>query len=925
MLHQTNRLAAMAGITSSLVLMACLAGCGESSSAALIKQGKEFHQKGEIYAARIALKNAVETDPVDAEARFTLATVYNDTGEALAAEKEVRRAIALGYKDASPLPVLGKALLLQGQFQKVLEETEAAVSANDPAVLCIRADAYLALNRNDDAKHLYSDVLHAHPGYPAALIGLGRVAFVVDGAEAAMSYADQALKAAPRSTDALLFKGDVLRAQQKHEQALTLYDQALKVNPLHRTAHVEKAYLEIAIGKFPAAQADLDAAREIAPNSLLVAYTQALLDFSQGKNSDARSGLLTVLNNAPEHMPSVLLAGAVDFTLGMLPQAERHLRTYLKVHPDNDYARKMLASILLRYGQSPDALTVLQPALKGSAEDVELLALAGESYMQASNFSKAAEFYEKASDLDPKAANLRTSLGLSKLGKGDTAQAINDMQLATRLDLKTPAAGMALVRAELGLQHFDKAFSAVTTLEKAQPGVAAVQDLKGLVYLGKQDSQRARAAFEHALVLQPSYYPAVANIAQLDMVEKKPASARKHLLEFLGKNSKSLEAMNALASLALNQDKPEEATTWLEKGQAAYPDAVEPAVRLIMQYLATGQKVKALSLARNVQVARPDEPNLLDLLGKAQLANGEVVGALETYKKMAAALPRAPEVHMQIAALQIMMNNTAAADDQLKTVLAMKPDFPAAQVAQAELYVRNSQYELAVLIARQLQRSYPGAAAGYQLEGDVLISQNRPALALPVYEQAYARKKSSELVVKTVNAMRRSGKQKEGEARLAQWLQQNPKDVRVQLYKAETMMAEKQFQQAAEQLDVVLKIDPANVSALNNQAWSYHMAKDPRALPVAEAAQKAAAENPTVLDTLGWILVEQGDAERGLPYLQRANARAPQALDVRYHMAVALFKTGNRAAARKELQQLVAPDVQFAQADEARALMKQLE
>lgn len=926
MLHRLYKRSA--GLAGAAILLSLLAGCRDQPTAAVVARGVALQQKGELNSARIELKNAVEADPADGPARLALATVYVDTGEAQSAEKEVRRAISLGQPAADTFPLLGKALVLQGNFQQALDETAQAAANGAPELLCVRADAYLAMGKRADARALFASVLQAHPGYPAALIGLGRVAFLDNSIDSAFGYADQALRAAPRNTDAMMFRGDLLRARQQPADALAMYDKALAVNPLHRTAHVEKAYLEIATGRFPEAQADLKAAAANSPNSLLVTYTQALLDFSQGKHSDAKSGMQLVLRSAPEHMPSVLLAGAVDFSLGLMPTAEQHLRVYLKAHPGNLYARKMLATAMLRNGQSPGALAVLAPVLEAGRLDAQLLALAGESYMQARNFNKAEEYFGKATELEPKAAELRAQLGLSKLAQGHAAQAVSELYLATRLDGKSQYAGMALVRTELGLQHFDKAYAAVQAMEQAQPASAAVQDLKGLVHLGKQDIHSARASFEKALQLQPSYYPAVANLAQLDAVENKPEAAKRHLEGFLAANRNSVEAMNALALLASSQGNKADTTAWLEKAQQAAPTAVAPAVRLITHYLLTDEKKKALSLARRVQVERPDDPDLLDLLGKSQLASGDVAGALDTYKTLAAALPRSPHVHMQVAALHVMLNNTAAAEDKLKTALAMQPDFPAAQVAQAELYVRKGQPELAILMARQLQRQHPQAAAGFQLEGDVLTEQKRMAQALPAYEQAYAFSKNSELVVKTANALRENGRQKEGEARLAQWLREHPKDVRVLLFRAETLLADQQYARAAQELQAVLALDPANVAALNNQAWAYQRAGDKRALATAEQAHKLGGDKPVVMDTLGWILVDQGDqagAARGLALLQKASALAPKARDIRYHVAAGLHKTGNKAAARKELEQLLAGDTRFAQADDARTLLRQLD
>ncbi|MES2256955.1 MAG: XrtA/PEP-CTERM system TPR-repeat protein PrsT [Pseudomonadota bacterium] len=924
--HRTNQLALVSAVAGALIFAAGLSGCEEqASSASLIAQARQYQQKGDFNAALIQLKNAVESNSDDPEARYLLAVMYTETGNGQSAEKEARRALSLNYPAEKVVPVLGKAMLLQGQFQKVLDETQKAAAHNSPELLCVRADAYLAMDKRELALQLYNRVLQIKPEYATALIGLGRVAYMTRDVDAARQYAEHALTADPKNTDALMFKGDLLRAQNQSEQALKTYDQVLAINPTHRTAHVEKAYLEIALGKFAEAQANLTTAKENTPNSLLVTYTQALLDFSQGKNAAAQESLQTVLHAAPEHMPSVLLAGAVNLSLGSLPQAEQNLRQYMEKNPDNLYARKMLASTLLRSGRTPDALNVLEPALKNVQQDAQLLALAGESYMQVRDFNKATQYFEQASGLEPKAAHLHTSLGLSKLGKGDKAQAISEMELATRLDAKSEQAGLALVRTELSLQHFDNAYAAVLALEKALPDNAAVQDLKGMASAGKQDTALARASFEKALALQPSYFPAAANLAQLAMNAKNPAAAKQHLLDFLGKNSKSIEAMTALATLAVSERKPDEATQWLEQASAENPDAVVPVVRLLTHYLLIGQNQKAITLARLVQVNHPDNPDLLDLLGKSQLANGERVGALESYKKLAAALPRSAHVQMQLAALQILLNNTAVAEDHLKTALALQPDFPAAQLAHAELYVRKGSHELALMIARKLQRKYPQSAAGFQLEGDVLMGQKKADLALPAYEQAFGYNRSNELLIKIANALRANGKDKEADRRLTQWLQQYPQDIRTQLYKAETLLADKQYKQAATYLEATVKQYPTNIVALNNLALAYQQLADPRAQATAEAAYKLASDQPVIMDTLGWILIEQGDTARGLPLLQKANVQAPDARDIRYHMAVGLYKNGDKAAARRELEVLLSGNMQFAQADGVRALLKQLQ
>ena len=925
-MHLKTKIAVIAGLGAAAIATAVvLIGSVPASNAALRAQARQFQEKSALPAAVITLKNALEATPGDAEARYLLAQVYLEQGDGVSAEKEVRMALQHGYASAAALPLLGESLQLQGKFQQVLDDTAAAATGNDAHLLCVRAAAYLALGKIDLAKQLYATVLQGRPAYAAALVGLGRAAFLERDIDNANRYATSARAAEPRDTDALMFKGDLLRAQNQPAAALATYEQVLALRPGHRSAHIEKAYLEISLGKFAEAQADLDIAREAAPASVLVFYTQALLDYSQGKNSAALESMQNVLRVAPDHMPSVLLAAAIDLNIGALHQAERHLRHYLEKNPDNIYARKMLATTLLRTGHAPDALTALAPALAIARQDVQLLALAGESYMQARDFNKASDYFDQASTLDPKAAGLRTSLAMSKLGKGDSAAAIGDLQLAARLDTKSPRAGIALVQTELGLGHVDQAYAAAGALEKSQPDNAAVHDLKGMVWVSRHDAAKARASFRKALALQPSYFPAAANLAQLDLNDKHPDAARRELQGFLDKNPASVEAMTTLATLAASEHKAAETTQWLERASAAEPNAIAPAVNLLAQYLETGKNDKALVLAQKLQVTHFENPDLLDLLGKSQLANGEQENALNTYKKLAVALPRSAPAQMQVAALQLLLKHPNAAEDYLKVALAIQPDFPAAQLALAELHVRRGWHELALQIAANMQRRHPRAAAGFQLEGDILMAQRRPALALPAFEQAFAFTRTSELAIKTANALRAAGQQEQAGKRLAQWLRQHPADVRVQLYKAETLMADRQPKLAAVQFEEIVRQHPDNVIALNNLALAYQLSQDARAAQSAEAAYKLAKDQPVVMDTFGWILVEQGDTARGLPILRKASALAPRARDIRYHLAMGLYKSGDQAAARKELQTLVAGNMQFAQAAETRALLKQLQ
>jgi putative PEP-CTERM system TPR-repeat lipoprotein len=913
-------------ISGALILAACISGCSKTqTSETLVSEARKYQEKGDNKAAIIQLKNAIQKNPDDVDARYLLGTIYNETGDPKSAEKEIRKAISLGMNSSKALPALEKSLLMQGQFQKVLDETNQDQAAqSNTEIMDLRGNAYLALGKYPQAKEAFELSLKNKADGADALMGLAKYSMAQKDIDAATRFSEQAVTKHPKNIDAWLLKGDLLRAQGKVQPAIAAYDETLKLQPDNPVAHIVKANLEIGLRKFDEAKADIDAARKSTPNNPIVNYTQALLDFTQGKNAAALESVQQVLRVAPEHMPSILLAGGVQYALGSTQQAEQHLKKYLDKNPDNLYARKLLASTLLKNGQIQPAIKVLEPALTSAQQDPQVLMLIGQSYMQAKDFTKATESFEKASALAPKAAAIHTALGMSRLGQGESDRAVAELEKATDLDVKSPQAGVLLVMTHLRLKEYDKALAAVKALEKEQPDNPLLQNLKGGAYLGKEDITNARASFQKALTIQPTYFPAVANLAQLDIQEKKPDAAKKRLESFLEKDKKNVQAITALANLAVSMGQNDEAKVLLERASNENPEAVQPARLLVAHYLRMGEKQKGLDLAKKLQSTKPSSPDFLELLAQTQLANGDKSGALNSYGKLAAVMPESAPVQVRIASLYMSMQNDAAASEALKKALRLDPNYLDANLAVAGIEIRKGNYDEAISISRQVQKQQAKSPVGYAMEGDVLMMQKKPALAVKAYEQAFGIGKNGPMLIKLHGSLTQAGKSKEADARLAQWVKDHPADAATRMYLAQVYLMSRQNKAAIEQFQTVLKTDPKNAAALNNLALAYDQEKDPRALEYAEKAYQQAADNPAILDTLGWMLVEQGNTGRGLPLLQKAVSLAPDALDIRYHLVLGLVKSGDKSKARKELEQLLASGKPFSKTDEAKALIKQL-
>ncbi len=923
--RNASKLKLTAAVVSGLfVLGAGLSGCSRNeSTATLLAEASEFQEKGDNKAALIQLKNAVAKSPDNADARLRLGTLYLETGDAVSAEKELRKAVGLGMREQA-LPLLGRALHAQGESEKLLEEITPELAKQSPALLALRGDALLDRRKTDEAKEAFDQALALQPDSGAALVGLARHALSQEDVEAAQRYAAEAVAKDANNYETWLFQGAMLRSSGKAEEALAAFDKVIALKPAERTAHIEKAYIHTSLGKFDAAKADIEAARKNAPGSLLVSYAQALLDHTQGRYPEALESLQKVLKVAPNHMPSVLLAGAVEMNLGSTQQAEQHLRRYLNNFPDNLYARKLLAQTLLKSAQPKGAVETLAPALEDAGSDPQLLALAGQSYMQVRDFDKATAYFEKARELAPKVAAIHTSLGMARMGQGERDKAIADLERGASLDGKSVVGGLALVQAEMGMKRYDKALAAGQALARQQPDNPQVHNVLGGVHLGKGDEAAARASFEKALALEPGYFPAAANLAQLDLRDKKTDAAKARFTTLLKKDPKHIGAMNALAELAMLENKPDEATKWLEKASNDNPQAAAPAVKLVVHMMRQKQNEKALTLARKFQTQHPTHPDMLDALGQAQLLNKDTTGALDTYSKLAAVLPKSALAQYRLASVNVVLKNESAAADNLKRAVALQPDFVPARLAQAELAMRAKRPQEAIAVARALQQQPNNASLGYVLEAELLMQQRQWEPALAMYEKAFAQKPSAKLLIPIHKLMSQTGKVAQADARLNAWMKANPGDVEIAMYAAERTLARGQYPQAVNQLETIVKLMPGNVVALNNLAWSYQQLKNPKALQTAEAAYRLGGDNPAIIDTLGHILAEQGDLKRAVPLLQKGLSLAPQNTDLRLHLAQALAKSGDKAGARKQLEPLLAQDDSAPGARQARELLKQL-
>ena len=445
----------------------------------------------------IEIKNALQREPDNSEARLLLATSLMETGDPAGAVSEVRKAIVAGAPEDSTYPLLARALLAQGDFKKLTAELADRKLGTPAARVQLGIALATAVAAQGDlrrAKNIVSAALAEDPANPRGLLLQAQLAAQEGDMAQAGKLVETVLQNAPDDVEALMVKAQIEAAGGRRDEAIKLYERAVAADPRSLAARFALVSLTVLMGKHDIAKAQVAKMKEQQANDFRTMYSDALVSYVTGNPQHAHEVVERLVAARPDHLPSVFLSGLVDFQLGSNVSAETSLRKVLARSPEDANAGRILALVYLRQGRPADALEVLRPVLQRTPDDPALLRTVGEAYLASGNAKLAAGSYERASALDKGDVNSKVRLAQVRLASGETERAFSDLQSLANADPTHTQADLAIITEYIRRRQFDKALAAVDALEKKQPKAALPSVLRGSVYLAKRDLANARRA-----------------------------------------------------------------------------------------------------------------------------------------------------------------------------------------------------------------------------------------------------------------------------------------------------------------------------------------------------------------------------------------------------------------------------------------------
>lgn len=911
-----------------ILLLGVLQSCNSDDAVQADKhfrQAREFQEAGELRAAMIEWRNLLTINPDHAEARLKLGNLYLEMDNGSAAEKELARAQKLGLGSADLSLGIVRAMLLQRKYEEALALLNAFEPANENSEsFLLRGQAEMGLNLWEKAEQSLEQALERDIDNQEARLELVSVALRRNQTAEAEKQLAVVLTAEPENPDALFLQGKIAQYHGDPEGARNSFKAVLEHDENNLSARLELTDVLIALGELDEADQYIAHLVERAPNNPMVNFIRARAAYQRDNLRDAASALQEVLAVLPEHPGSLIMLGTIQFQLGYLEQSLQSLRRYVKLKPGSVPGRKKLAAVYIRLGQTKEALETLQPLMKSAEQDPQVLLLAANIYIADEEYEKANTYLEQAAGIAPDMIAIRTQLALSTMASGATDAAIQTLKEALKKEPDASGAAMALIRIYLKIQDYDSALQVADGFSRRKPQNPESYYLAALALHGKGKLSDARVRFEKALAVEPGYIPAALGLAGLDLQEGKTADARKHFEAILTYDANQPQALIALARMLSESNQLDEGLELVKRARKYNPTAVEPRLILIDYYLRKRKVNAALEVIDEAKKLAPRDLRSLVALGRAQNSAGDYRGAISTFRELLKHYPDSHEAYFNMALARDQLGNRAMARAALKKAIELKPERLMASHALGRLELADGNPDAALKIARQLQSAEPGLAAGYSLQGDVFFAKKDYTSAIAAYKDAMSRGWNSPGALKLYQANMLVGDVDAARSTLLQWLSDNPRDISVRSVLAEVYRKQGAIDLALAEYEKIRQQQPENYALLNNIAWVYHVAGDDRALDIAKEAYRLASGKPEIIDTYGWMLVEAGKVREGLGLLEEAVKGAPDNGDIRYHYASALAEAGEQQQARKELEALLGGKAEFAERDNASALLQRL-
>jgi putative PEP-CTERM system TPR-repeat lipoprotein len=872
----------------------------------LLDRASAALQSGDLDAAAIDIKAALQQQPANARARLLLGEVYFFQQKMPAAADEFERALSSEFT-LNPARRFARALFRAGEYERLLDlHNEGFFRAveSDGVYLAVIARTLAMAGEIDLARTTLQEAAAASPDAPYVRFTMAEFLARADrDYPAARQALREVLDSQPDFAPAWSLLGVLSLVENDYADARRAFEQVLAVNPFRFSDRLNLASLLVSLPDWEAARPQIAALAAAAPTDPGVTYLRARLSIYDEKLEQALQELNAVLGSAPQHTQSLYLAALLNAREGNYATATNQLSNYLQLRPQQTAVRLLLGKVLLNDNRPDEAESIARSILESDPSDTEAMKLLGVALAQQTEYAASADVYARILSIDPEDAETHARLGDALTRAGQYADALVTLRDAQRRWPDDLRLRVRLVQAYLEANRLDEAAREAAATLQALPDNSIAHTLVGQTALANGDRLQAKQSFERAIALDESNRGAREALAGLAVVDNDLEAALGLFRDALASDPDDLRSLSRIADIqAVQQDVAGELLT-LRRAIEASPEALEPQLRFARSAILNNNAAEAVAVLREARERHSDDPRVHQLLAEGFLALGELESARVASGRVVGLAPRDPEALRLATRVAIAQSDYKAAYDYLQTALEVTAD-PTLHASLAEVLLRDGKLDEASAELDLLPPELAATEPMQVLQGKIRLRGGDLQGARRSFEAAYEAAPTNRSVLALSAVLWQLDDRAAAIERLADWVTENPDDEIVlnQLASYQSRLgAEREAVSIWERL---LRRDPENAITLNNLAWHYRDSDTRRALQYVDQALDIAPDSANVHDTRALILLNAGREEEALQSVDRALRLANGVPLFLVHRAQILAALGRREEAREVVEGL---------------------
>ncbi len=632
--------------------------------------------------------------------------------------------------------------------------------------------------------------------------------------------------------------------------------------------------------------------RELAPKHTPARDKLALALMALGDRTEARKEAKAILEQDPKNSDAIILIadtaqGKEDFAA---------TEEYLKKFPDKQTAAYHLAgaSLAVKKGEIGAASDEVQQAIAAEPKSARAHLVLGFLYLLRKDKARAGEELKTAADLAPLRSDERIKYAEFQAADGNREEAKRVLGEITKAAPDYLPAWRDLAQIALTEKKYDEALTFLENMIGRDPDNPEARLLQSSVFLANGEGHKAVASLDRLNANYPKNPLIKLQIAKAYVQTRNLSQASLALEQALKARPDFAEAILALAELNLRTGKAQAVVAPMEDLLKKHPEMSQARVLLADAYRGLGKLDKAAELFREQIKAKPDSGDSYLLLGLILRQQKKEEEARQAFEKAGELAPDNLLPIDQLIDMDLRQKQFDNAEQRVQQLFQKIPDFPPAHVLQGKIFAAQGKWDAAEAEFKKTIELKPDYAPAYDLLIQVYLISKRVPQAIDELQKLASKQ---------------------------------PKDPRPLMLLGHLYDRTNDFPKARETYERVLALNPDSVFALNNLAYIYagplnDLAKGHE---LATKARSLQPNEPSVADTLGWILYKKGEFQQALALLQESVSKQPDNGEMQFHLGMTYYMMGQSDAARAALERAVQVTGDYPGKDEAQRRLAALQ